>query len=76
MTSKHRLTREGDENVCSCGLRWDIDEPDPHPMHDWETPDLSTCSKCGDKDWMADQYCSESKVGRDTLNRLKKELEQ
>lgn len=29
---KHRITREGDEYVCSCGLRWDIDEDDPHPV--------------------------------------------
>lgn len=27
---KHRTTRENDEYVCSCGLRWDIDEDDPH----------------------------------------------
>lgn len=27
----HNLTREGDEWVCSCGLRWDTDEDDPHP---------------------------------------------
>lgn len=26
----HRITREGDEYVCTCGLRWDIDEDDPH----------------------------------------------
>lgn len=29
-------------------------------QHEWETPDLSTCSKCGDKDWMADKECNES----------------
>ncbi len=29
---KHRTTREGDEYVCSCGLRWGIDEDDPHPV--------------------------------------------
>ncbi len=22
--------REGDEMACSCGLRWDVDEADPH----------------------------------------------
>jgi len=27
----HRTTREGDEYVCSCGLRWTTDEDDPHP---------------------------------------------
>lgn len=27
----HRTTREGDEYVCTCGLRWATDEPDPHP---------------------------------------------
>lgn len=25
-----KAIREGDEMACSCGLRWDIDEPDPH----------------------------------------------
>ena len=25
-----RVLREGDENTCTCGLRWDINEPDPH----------------------------------------------
>lgn len=29
---KHRVTREGDENVCSCGLRWGVDEHDPHAL--------------------------------------------
>ena len=26
----HKVTRECDENVCSCGLRWGTDELDPH----------------------------------------------
>lgn len=26
----HKVTRESDEYVCSCGLRWGIDELDPH----------------------------------------------
>ena len=30
MTHKHRIQREGDEYACSCGLRWDIAEDDPH----------------------------------------------
>lgn len=30
-TTDCRTTREGDEWVCSCGLRWDTDEDDPHP---------------------------------------------
>lgn len=43
---KHRTTREGDEYVCSCGLRWDIDEDDPHPVEGelpgmWDESDLS-----------------------------------
>lgn len=25
-----KAIREGDEMACSCGLRWDIDEVDPH----------------------------------------------
>ncbi len=28
--------------------------------HAWKEPDLSTCDLCGDKDWMADKYCSEN----------------
>ncbi len=28
--TKHIVTREGDEMVCSCGLRWCLDENDPH----------------------------------------------
>lgn len=28
--SKRKIWREGDENVCSLGFRWDVDEPDPH----------------------------------------------
>jgi len=30
----HKVTREGDEQVCSCGLRWGIDEDDPHEQED------------------------------------------
>jgi len=26
--------------------------------HSWETPELDKCELCGDKDWMADKYCS------------------
>jgi len=26
----HKVTRENDEHVCSCGLRWATDEADPH----------------------------------------------
>ena len=26
----HKVTRECDEMACSCGLRWDIEEDDPH----------------------------------------------
>lgn len=26
----HAKRREQDEQVCSCGLRWSVDEPDPH----------------------------------------------
>ena len=31
-TSKHRTIRENDELVCTCGLRWGINESDPHNM--------------------------------------------
>ncbi len=27
----HRITREWTDVVCSCGLRWSVNEPDPHP---------------------------------------------
>ena len=30
MRSRHVRTREGDEMACSCGLRWDVKEDDPH----------------------------------------------
>jgi hypothetical protein len=30
--------------------------------HSWNGPDGSTCVKCGDKDWMPDAGCSESKL--------------
>ena len=26
----HRIIREGDEFTCTCGLRWDAKEKDPH----------------------------------------------
>ena len=29
--NSHIKTREGDEMVCSCGLRWEVGEDDPHP---------------------------------------------
>ena len=39
---KHRTIREGDEYACSCGLRWDIDEDDPHVVEiDEEVTDVS-----------------------------------
>lgn len=28
----HIKTQEGDEMVCSCGLRWEVGEDDPHPV--------------------------------------------
>jgi len=28
--SIHRIIREGDEFTCTCGLRWDVKEKDPH----------------------------------------------
>jgi len=31
---KHDVTREGDEYACTCGLRWDINEDDPHEQED------------------------------------------
>ena len=30
MTSKCKQQQEGDEMACSCGLRWDVHEEDPH----------------------------------------------
>ena len=35
----HKVTRESDEYVCSCGLRWATDEADPHD--DKEDEDVS-----------------------------------
>lgn len=26
----HKVTRENDEYACTCGLRWGVDEEDPH----------------------------------------------
>lgn len=26
----HKVTRESDEYTCTCGLRWGVDEEDPH----------------------------------------------
>lgn len=26
----HKVTRENDEYTCTCGLRWGVDEDDPH----------------------------------------------
>lgn len=26
----HKVNREGDEYACMCGLRWGVDEDDPH----------------------------------------------
>ena len=31
---KHKVTRESDEYVCTCGLRWDTHEEDPHEQED------------------------------------------
>lgn len=31
---KCKTIREGDEYACSCGLRWGIDEDDPHTEGD------------------------------------------
>jgi len=48
----HKLTREGDEQVCSCGLRWDLGEADPHKeCYQCEQPTAylfpdSRCSEC------------------------------
>jgi len=30
MTEKHNITRECDEYCCTCGIRWGVDEVDPH----------------------------------------------
>ena len=30
MKTKHVRTREQDEYACTCGLRWDVKEDDPH----------------------------------------------
>ena len=43
--------REGDEMACSCGLRWDMDEPDPHKecyQCEKKVPYLFADSRCKD----------------------------
>ena len=30
MTTRHCIRREGDEYACSCGLRWGVNDIDPH----------------------------------------------
>ena len=34
---KHKATREGDELSCPCGMRWGVNEPDPHTPEDKPT---------------------------------------
>ena len=41
--------------------------------HQWDE-DGSTCVKCGDKDWMADPLCSESKLNLISDDELKSML--
>lgn len=48
MTSKHRTYREGDENVCSCGLRWDVGEEDPHTVSEPVASGRETLDKLHD----------------------------
>ena len=53
-----------------CGLAllvWAVTEQEKKSKssHEWDD-DLSTCIKCGDKDWMADKYCSESKLNKES----------
>lgn len=50
--------------MASSVAAYQVDSLSPHkpstkPSHSWND-DLSTCTKCGDKDWMADEFCSES----------------
>ncbi|GIU22185.1 hypothetical protein [Shewanella sp. MBTL60-007] len=44
------------------------------PSHLWND-DLSTCVKCGDKDWMADEFCSESRLKCSGVDVAAKRLE-
>jgi hypothetical protein len=30
---KHVIRQEGDERVCSCGVRWDVKDPEPPEGH-------------------------------------------
>lgn len=34
------------------------------PSHNWSNDEMDKCSKCGDKDWMADEFCSESLINK------------
>tara|TARA_R100000951_G_scaffold116246_1_gene127243 strand:- start:2241 stop:2432 length:192 start_codon:yes stop_codon:yes gene_type:complete len=33
--------------------------------HSWSDTESSRCSKCGDKDWMADEFCLGSLINKD-----------
>jgi len=38
--------------------------------HEFTEGDGERCWKCGDKDWMASEYCSESKVNEQNYKKL------
>lgn len=62
--------REGDENVCTCGFRWDINEDDPHP------PTLEEYHQAKGPEKRLYPPQRPSQKGRETLDKLRKELDQ
>ncbi len=64
MPLTHKRTREGDETVCSCGLRWGLDEGDPHGVAAFFMP--AAVSKPSQRELNA--------VARQHLDNMKKDL--
>jgi len=63
--------REGDENVCTCGFRWDINEDDPHRY-----AEEAKAQALVEEEHQGDRDVARYEKGRETINRLKKELNQ
>ena len=63
MTTRHRIQREGDEYACSCGLRWGLDDIDPHELTFGRNDAIQPAPKKADPE-----------VGRKVIEQLKKDL--
>ena len=64
---KHKITREGDEYACICGLRWDIDDIDPHLVVDGVSASLVSLDESGN----LTRTPVDPTLGRKTLDELK-----